>query len=136
MHEFSICERIVEAVLGELSALRPAPKRLCKARVVVGRLHQIVPDYLTFAYELLTRDTAAEGSEMELIQAPVVGKCRSCGWCGDIELPIFRCGDCGALDVELVSGKELRLEQLEVELWEGSHSAEPPMAPAKETRVR
>lgn len=129
MHEFSICERIVEAVLGELSRLRPAPKRLCKVRVVVGRLHQIVPDYLTFAYDLLTRDTAAEGSEMEFVHAPVVGKCRNCGWSGDIELPIFRCGDCGVLDVELVGGKELYLEHLEVELYQDSNSSEPTSPP-------
>ena len=116
MHEFSICERIVEAVLGELSRLHPAPKRLCKVRVVVGRLHQIVPESLTLAYKLLTRETAAEGSEMELVQAPVVGKCRSCGWSGDIHLPNFCCAVCGMLDVELVQGKELYLEHLEVEV--------------------
>ena len=56
MHELSICERIVEAVLGELSRLHPAPQRICKVRVVVGRLHQIVHEYLTFVYDLLTRE--------------------------------------------------------------------------------
>jgi hydrogenase nickel incorporation protein HypA/HybF len=89
-----------------------------------------VPDYLTFAYDLLTRDTAAEGSEMEFVHAPVVGKCRNCGWSGDIELPIFRCGDCGVLDVELVGGKELYLEHLEVELYQDSNSSEPTSPPA------
>lgn len=115
MHEFSICERIVEAVLDEYSRLDPAPCRLCKVRVVVGRLHQIVPEYLTFAYDALTRDTTAQGSKIELVSVPVVVRCRACGWDGNIELPLFRCGGCGSLDVEMLGGKELYLDHLEVE---------------------
>ena len=53
---------------------------------------------------------------MEHAHAPIVGKCRGYGWSGDINSPILRCGECGVLDVELVGGKELYLEHLEVEV--------------------
>ncbi|MGR8918387.1 MAG: hydrogenase maturation nickel metallochaperone HypA/HybF [Gammaproteobacteria bacterium] len=115
MHEFSICERIVDAVLAELGRLDPPPGRLLGVRVVVGRLHQIVPDYLEFAYASLTRDTAAAGSRLELRFVPIGVACRACGWRGDIEPPAFRCGGCGALEVDVVSGRELYLEHLEVD---------------------
>ena len=62
MHEFSIGERIIGAVLAEIARRDPASVRLCKVRIVVGALHQIVPDYLTHAYAILSRGTVAEGS--------------------------------------------------------------------------
>lgn len=115
MHEYSICTRIVDAVLEEMSRLHPPPRRLHKIRIVVGRLHQIVPDYLATAYEMLTRDTPAEGSEMELDVRPVTARCRACTWEGPIEPPFFRCGGCEAFEVDVTGGKELYLEHLQVE---------------------
>ncbi len=114
MHEFAIGERIVDAVLEELARLE-SPVRLLRVHVVAGGLHQLVPDYLDTAYEVLTRETAAEGSKMELEVRPVRGRCRSCGWVGTIRAPWFRCGACGEPGIEMVAGKELYLDRLEVE---------------------
>ena len=115
MHEFSICERIVDAVLSEIEQLQRPSFRLCTVRVVVGGLHQIVPDYLSFAYDVLTRDTAAAGSELQISVNPVIARCRSCNWEGEIDLPIFRCAACQSLNLDMLRGKELYLEHLEVE---------------------
>lgn len=114
MHEFSIGQRIVDAVLDELGRLDPPAARLCTTRVVVGALHQIVPDQLTSAYELLSEGTPLAGSTLELILAPVVVCCRTCRWKGSIEVPFFRCGACQSLGVDVVGGKELYLDHLEV----------------------
>jgi len=105
----------VEAVLEEYRALSPSPCRLSRVRVVAGKLHQIVPDYLTFAYELLTKGTPVEGSVMDLEFIPVRGMCRACPWEGEVELPVFRCGRCGGFEVDVISGRELFLDRLEVE---------------------
>ena len=115
MHEFSICSRIVDAALDEFRRLPTPPRRLCKVRVVVGQLHQIVPDYLASAYDVLTRDTVAEGSEIEVVGMPVGGRCRSCDWDGELELPIFRCCRCGSFDLQVNGGSELYLDHMEVE---------------------
>ena len=115
MHEFSICEKLVQAVLVELDRTRPRPKRLLKARVVVGRLQQIVPDSLQLAYEILTRETAAEGSALELDEVPIKCECRQCGWEGEINDRLFLCHDCGSAEVNVVAGNELYLESLEIE---------------------
>lgn len=114
MHEFSIGQRIVDAVLDELGRLDPPPVRLCKTRVVVGALHQVVPDYLMSAYELLSEGTPLAGSALELILAPVVVRCRTCAWQGSIDVPLFRCGACQSLGVDMIGGKELYLDHLEV----------------------
>ena len=62
MHEISICQSLVSVVLDELTQRAIGPGRLQRVRVVAGQLHQLVPDSLTFAYELLTRDTPAATS--------------------------------------------------------------------------
>lgn len=119
MHEFSICEGLVDAVLKEAEKLEPPPDRVIRVQVVMGRLHQIVPDYLAQAFEVLTRGTPAEGAEMKMKTLPVVGRCNACGWEGEVDPPFFRCGRCEALDLDVVKGKELFLERMEVEYDDG-----------------
>ena len=115
MHEFSIGEGLVQGVLKEMARLDPPPCRLVRVRVVMGRLHQIVPDYLTQAFEILTRDTPAQGADLDLVISPIVGRCTECGWEGELEPPFFRCGSCEAPHIEVLKGKELYLDRLEVE---------------------
>jgi hydrogenase nickel incorporation protein HypA/HybF len=117
MHEMSMCQGIVEAVVEEMGKLDPQPERLIKVRVVAGALHQIVPEYMTDAWTYLTRETPAEGSELELAFTAVRGRCQAegCGWEGEIRPPVFQCPKCEGFDVELMSGKELYLDRMEVE---------------------
>ena len=114
MHEFSICEGIVKAVVQEMAAHQVPAGALLKTRIVVGALHQVVPDTLTFAYEVLTRDTPAAGSQLEIRSVPVRAKCKTCGWEGEVRIPRFQCGQCGSGDIELVGGKEMYLDNLEI----------------------
>jgi len=115
MHEFSICESLVDMVVAEMKKLGPGPTRLVKAKVVVGKLRNIVPEFLQQAYEVLTRETPAEGSVIEVVVAPLTGKCEECGWSGSMTADSFRCAGCGSFRAELTGGKELYLEHIEVE---------------------
>lgn len=115
MHEFSLCQEIVTAVLSEMEKVG-SPCRLIKTTVTAGKLRQIVPEYLTFAYETLTKDTIAEGSTLEVEVVPIVVTCRECGWSGEVEGEyFFHCVECKSNRVEIKSGKELYLKSLEVE---------------------
>jgi hydrogenase nickel incorporation protein HypA/HybF len=116
MHEFSICQMLVDAVVAEMDKIEaPRPFRLVRARVVVGALRQIVPDILTFAYEIIAKDTPARGSTLEIVSAPAAGKCNKCGWTGEIRDVFFQCGECGYAGLELTGGTELYLDNLEIE---------------------
>ncbi|NQT91201.1 MAG: hydrogenase maturation nickel metallochaperone HypA, partial [Lentisphaerae bacterium] len=44
----------------------------------------------------------------------VVVRCGNCGTEGGIEMPLFECGKCGSGDLEVIGGKELYLDLLEV----------------------
>ena len=114
MHELSIAEGLLRAVMTELEH-QPAESRLKSVRVVMGELHQIVPEYLEHAYRLLGADTRAAGSLLRLETRPVSVRCRACGATGPIQLPFFSCDACAATDVEVLTGKELFLDALELE---------------------
>ena len=115
MHEFSICEGVVDAALEEMRKLDPPPARLRRARIVAGALRQIVPDAMTFAFEVLTKGTPAEGATLEIVNSPITARCRECGWQGEIQDMRFQCSACGAVALALTGGDELYLESLEIE---------------------
>ena len=116
MHEFSICQSLIESILSELDKVEHDEiKRLLKVRIAVGELRQIVPAYLKEAYSILAKDTAADGAEMEIRSLPVRGKCKTCGWEGNMPDFNFCCKKCGSENAEIVGGRELYIENLEVE---------------------
>lgn len=117
MHEFSICENLVRVIVAEIGRLGAdgRPRRLLKARVVCGCLQGMVPESLQLAYELLTKDTPAQGSSLDVVIAPAVCECRECGWKGAVKAQFIVCGRCGTPDVMLTSGKEIYLDSLEIE---------------------
>ena len=117
MHEFGIAEAIVKAVLAEVRKLDNGAKLTC-VKVVIGKLQEIVPENLTFAYETLAKGTLTEGSKLEIIDIPVTVKCNACGWEGEVAGIAFVCGNCESHDVRVVKGMELYLDKLEVEVDE------------------
>lgn len=114
MHEVAIGERIVLAALEELEGMASKPQTVSSIRVVMGGLHQVVPEYLQSAYAALTAGTLLDGSRLRLKVLPVKVQCRQCGWNGAIQPPVFACRDCGEFHVDVVQGRELYLDQMEV----------------------
>jgi hydrogenase nickel incorporation protein HypA/HybF len=80
----------------------------------VGGLRQVVPASLAFAFELVTRGTAAEGAELVIAEVPVAGRCRTCGAEGALPSFPLLCAGCGSADVEVVRGEELLVDALEL----------------------
>lgn len=115
MHELSICGSILNNVLEELSDRGQEDVKVTKVRVVVGRMHQVIPDFMKTAYSALTKDTPVAGSVLEIKAVPVTLHCTDCGWEGDVPGPMFLCESCSGCKVEFLHGKELYLESLEVE---------------------
>jgi hydrogenase nickel incorporation protein HypA/HybF len=115
MHEFNVCQTIVDSVLTQLSENASPSARLVTTTVVVGRLRQIVPEYLRSAYGLLTKGTAAEGSTLEIKPTPIVFTCDDCGKTAETHEALFRCNACGSEHGQVSGGRELYLESLEVE---------------------
>ena len=110
MHELSIAEAVVAIVdrhAGERTVRRVELK--------VGHLRQVVPDALTFAFQLLTDGTRHEGAELAIEEVPARGRCRACGAETTMSWFPLQCAECGGLDVELLAGEELLVDALELD---------------------
>lgn len=115
MHELSIAQSLVDIVVQELAARGIGPGRLRTVRLAAGRMQGIVPDSLQFAWDVLIADTPAAGAALVVREVPILVRCKACGAEGGIEWPLFRCGGCGGGDLEIVEGRELHLESMEIE---------------------
>jgi hydrogenase nickel incorporation protein HypA/HybF len=83
--------------------------------VKVGHLRQVVPDSLTFAFELVAVGTELEGAELVIEEVPARVRCRACEVETTLERFPAHCGACGGFDVEVTGGEELLVDSLEIE---------------------
>ncbi len=110
MHEMSIAGAVLASVLGHADG-----RRVTRVQLRVGHLRQVVPSALEFSWELITRETAAEGAALGMDIVEARGVCRACG--EESVQPSFpmRCPSCGGLGLTVVQGEELSIDWLEVE---------------------
>jgi len=112
MHELSIAEGIVGVVrdsvqLGE-------GERVRTIEIVAGELTGIVPETLDFCFEFVAKDTILEGAALVVAIKPISGRCRVCSEEFAVESYEFVCPKCAATDIEMISGRELYVKQVEV----------------------
>ena len=110
MHELSLSGAIVNTVVKHAEG-----RRVTVVSLTVGSLRQVVPDTLEFYFEFVARGTVCEGArlEQELVSASL--RCNECAHEWPIEIPAFRCPECGTSDVTVASGDEFQVESIEVE---------------------
>lgn len=111
MHEMTI----VAGVLDIAHRQAAAADARCINRVVieVGRLAGVEPESLRFCFAA-ARGGLSSGAELEIIDVPGRGTCRTCGAGRDVETPVALCDRCGSL-LDIESGQELRVVSLNVD---------------------
>ena len=111
MHEMSIASTLIAQVLDIAGANNAV--RVERVTLEAGELKQIVNDMLLTAWQSVTVDTIAEGSELviENIRAEVL--CKVCEEKFSPGADNFLCPDCGQADYEILKGDELILAAIE-----------------------
>lgn len=110
MHELAITQNIVEICENHASG-----RRIRSVRVEIGDLSGVVPEAVRFCFEACSRDTLLEGARLVIERVPGRARCRDCA--AEQEVATFHepCAACGGFGMELLSGTELRVRELEVE---------------------
>lgn len=116
MHELSVAQALVEQI--EAIARDRQADSVSSFRVRIGPLSGVVPDLLASAFTLAAAGSAAENATMELLDAPVHVRCQTCGAESEAALNRLLCGACGDWHTQLVSGDELILESVELQMPE------------------
>ncbi len=113
MHEIALTESIVEIVAEE--ARRQGANRVRVVRLQVGAMAHVEPEALRFCFDAVSRGTVAEGAQLDIRRPPGEGWCLDCGKIVPLEERFGACPKCGRRHVQMTSGDELRIEELEVD---------------------
>ena len=113
MHEMSIAQSMIEVIREEM--LKAGASVLRSVRIEIGEMSGIVPDSLSFCFEVMTKETPLEGAGLYLDVAPLRARCRGCGETFDIEGYCFSCPSCDSGDIEVISGRDLKIVEIEVD---------------------
>jgi len=118
MHEMGIAMEVIEIVRASIPR-DAANAKVARVNVKIGKLSALVPQSLRFCFEIAIQSTELDGAELVIDEIPVNARCNQCEREWRIESPVFICPDCNASDIELLSGRELDIESIEL-LEEGA----------------
>jgi hydrogenase nickel incorporation protein HypA/HybF len=112
MHEVGIIQEAVRMAIE--TARSSGASRVHGLRLRVGTMSGVVPDALQFAFDLVCRDTLAEGARLEIDPVPATCWCAAC----DVEFAcedfVNECPRCHELSGQLRRGRELELASVEM----------------------
>jgi hydrogenase nickel incorporation protein HypA/HybF len=112
MHEMSLAQNILDIVL--VTARQHSVQKVLSVSIRAGELRGIVPEQIQFCFGLLTKDSIAEGAELQVNTVAIKARCKGCSK----EFPVkefrFICPACDHAELETLQGLELLVENIEV----------------------
>ncbi len=117
MHEFGIIDGVIK--VAESSAVQAHAVKVLKVSLKIGSMVEAQEDSLRFAYEVLTEDKPLlKGSELEIIEISPSSVCLDCNHHFEHSRFDLRCPKCNSAITNLLTGRELEIASLEVEMPE------------------
>ncbi len=113
MHEMSICEGILQVM--EEQAASQQFSRVKSVWLEIGPLAGVELDALRFGFDVVTRDSLADGARLEIIEMPGTAWCLECSKSVPIRQRFDACPECGSFQLQITGGDELRIKELEVD---------------------
>ena len=114
MHELAIAQSIVDAV--ETRATECNATRVKGVRLKIGEASGVVPDSLSFCFEMLASlDPILTGAQLLIDTLPHRAWCRHCKQEFAVVDFIAQCPTCQEWSNEIISGTELQILDMEIE---------------------
>jgi len=110
MHELSVTQSILDITLRHADR-----KRVTGIHVVMGELSSLVDDSIQFYWELIAKDTVAEGARLHFRRVPAEFQCMVCFEKYRPQGEEFACPYCGSVGAKIIAGEEFFVESIDVE---------------------
>lgn len=110
MHELSLVQGVIE-----ICEQHSGGRRVLEVTLEIGALSGVVPEALEFCFEAASKDTLLEGAKLIIDRVPATGYCTACRATSTMETYFDPCPCCNAPVLDLRSGDEMRVKDLEVE---------------------
>lgn len=112
MHELSVVESMVSVVLRHAAGNKA--KEVTRINLVLGEASTVMEEPVRFYFDLVSKDTPAQGAELNFRRTPLMAECKKCGKEFEVVEYDFTCTECGGTDTEIVSGREFQVESIEI----------------------
>lgn len=112
MHELSIAQeiiRIAEQYIDEENS------KIKSVRVKIGKLQNVLVDSLEFCFDGLIPNSRLSGSKLIVEKIPLVVECKRCKKISESDEYIFICKHCGGNNIDIKTGNELTISEIEFE---------------------
>ena len=113
VHELAVTQSVLDMAVEK--AQEAGAARVTRLSLVVGALTGVVEDCVRFYFDLIAQDTIAQGASIAFRSVPAQVRCRQCEavYCPNDTL--WACPQCGSAGAEIIAGRELFLESIEVD---------------------
>jgi hydrogenase nickel incorporation protein HypA/HybF len=116
MHELPVTQSILDVVIRH--ARMNQVKKVHAINLAIGEMSDLQDEWIQKYFDYISKGTLAEGARLVIERLPVVFRCRSCA--GDFQVDIRKmkevvCPSCGKNDLDLVSGREYYIRDMEAE---------------------
>lgn len=113
MHELAVTQSILEISLRH--AKEAGARRVTDINLVIGQFSSIVDDSVQFYWEIISKDTIAQGSLLHFERIPGEMTCSHCGQVFHPSDKTFECPSCSSSYVKITRGEEFRVDSIDVE---------------------
>ena len=123
MHEVSVVADIIAAINVELDKYNVVSVKT--VTLTVGRLTNLGAEQMGFAYEIMSKNSILEGSELVVEEEDIKVSCGNCGYEGPVKdlefgedshlrIPILSCPECGST-VTILTGRSCCVKSIDIE---------------------
>jgi hydrogenase nickel incorporation protein HypA/HybF len=114
VHELPVTQGILDVVVK--AAKDNGGGRIATIDLVIGELASIVDDSVQFYFDLLSKDTLAEGARLRFRRQPASAVCLDCQHTFAARSPLTpACPSCGSARLRVTGGREFFVESIEVQ---------------------
>lgn len=110
MHELSVTQSVLDIALKNAGA-----RKVKQINLVIGQFSSIVDDSVQFYWDIISKDTSAEGSLLHFERIPGEMTCQNCGYVFRPTDESFDCPSCSSPFVRITKGEEFQVDSIDVE---------------------
>jgi hydrogenase nickel incorporation protein HypA/HybF len=112
MHEMSLAEGVLQLI--EDAARQQEFSKVTTVWLEIGQLAGVEVEAMKFCFDVVTRDSIADGARLEIIALPGIGWCMQCSMTAPMSEVFGACPQCGRHQMQVTGGTEMRVKELEV----------------------
>ena len=112
LHEATLAENILEIAFETAEKCRA--EKILAIGLTLGEMSGVEVESLTLSFDVLKKNTPADGAELKIKRVPIMATCNKCGKNFRLENYNFFCPECDGILI-LQSGRELLVEFVDCE---------------------